>query len=213
MIDPLSAEAFSQAYDLQQNPNAADKHLRVRFFWEDFEDTAASEKEGRPIFKSWEMCEIKYGDKDNVVCDRVKYMSPDPRKRFPVQFARFKAGEKAQSTGTPLRLWGLIASSRAKEYEAQDIHTVEELANLSDTVGQGIRGSFADRQKARDFLEMAKGQAPLAEARAELDKARDEIRSLRDEVMEMRAAMSPTEPVKRGPGRPRKIQPTPDTEQ
>lgn len=180
--DPLGVDAFQQAYEFQQNPGAGDRTLNVRFFLDEILDEAASEKEGRPIYRSVEMCEIRYGDKDNVVTDRVKYMHPDPRRRFPDQWARFKAGEATQVVGTLLRQWGLIPAADAKGYEALGIMTVEQLAGLNDTNAQQIRGSIADRQKARDFLAMAAGQAPVAQARAENEALRKEVQALRDMV-------------------------------
>lgn len=188
MADPLSPEAFATAYALQQDQNSADKHLHVLFEYDEIEDEEATKRAGRPMFRSVEMCEIRYGDKDNVVRDRVKYMHPDPRQRFPAQYARFKAGEKVQVVGTLLREWGLVDRATAKGYEAVGIVTVEQLAGLSDANAQQVRGSIADRQKARDFLEMAKGLAPVAQARAEFDKAQEQIRALRDELDAMKAA-------------------------
>jgi hypothetical protein len=220
--DPLSVQAFTDAYQYQQDQGSADKQLHVEFSHDEVEDPILStggevapndprialarkleievapvDKEkgtvkiqgaGRPIFKQVEMCEIRYGDKDNVVRDRVKSMHPDPRERFPGQYARFKAGEKTQIVGTLLREWGLIDRSMSKSYEAVGIFTVEQLAGLSDVNAQELRGSLADRQKAKDFLEMAKGHAPVAQARADLDRAQNEIRALRDELDAMKAA-------------------------
>lgn len=197
-MDPLSGEAFQQAYQLQNDQNAGDRALHVRFFFDEIKDDVASEKESRPIFKSVEMCEIRYGDKDNVICDRVKYMHPDPRLRFAAQYARFKAGEATQVVGTLLRQWGLITMAEAKSYEAMEILTVEQLAGLSDTTAQQIRGSMTDRQKARDFLLMAAGQAPIAQARAENEALRRELQNLRDMVESMggRAPAAPAAEVK-----------------
>lgn len=193
---------YAQADQYLQNPGEGDKHVGVTFFWEEIPDEKASEEAGRPIFKSVEMCEIKVpGDKDNVICDRVKYMRPDPRKRFPVQYARHKAGEKVQVVGTLLREWGLIDRATAKSYEAVGIHTVEQLAGLSDSNAQGLRGSLTDRQKAKDFLAMAAGQAPIAQARAENEKLRAEIQALREMVEDMKAApvsADPEAPKRRG---------------
>lgn len=190
-----------------QNPMEGDKHVHAEFFWEEIRDEAASEKEGRPIFKSVEMCRIRVpGDKDNVIEDRVKYMSPDPRKRFPGQYARFKAGDAVQVVGTILREWGLIDRATAKSYEAMGIHTVEQLAGVSDANAAGVRGLIADKQKAIDFLEMAKGQAPLTQARAENAQLRAELQALREMVEEMRGGPVSLEPAKRR-GRPPKAKP------
>lgn len=193
---------YVKADQYLQNQAEGDRHVAATFFWEEIIDEAASEKEGRPIYQSVEMCEIRVpGDKDNVIRDRVKYMRPDPRKRFPQQYARFKAGEKVQVVGTLLVEWGLIDRATAKSYAAVGIHTVEQLAGLADSNTQGLRGSVADRQKARDFLAMAAGQAPIAQARAENEKLRAEIEALREMVEGMKGG-GEVEPPKRR-GRPR----------
>ena len=182
MSDPLSGAAFEQAYKYQQDPASGEKALHAEFYWEEIKDEVASVAEWRPIFKSVEMCEIRYGDKDNIIRDRVKYMRPDPRQRFPVQYARFKAGEATQVVGTLLREWGLLDRASAKSYEAVGVFTVEQLSALSDTNAQQFRGSIADRQRARDFLAMAQGQAPIAQARAENEALRVELQALRESL-------------------------------
>lgn len=181
MIDPLSDAAFS---DLShQGISDDDRRLHVTFFYEEVPDAKRTAEMGRPMFKSVEMCAIRIpGDKDNQVIDRVAKMDPDPRQRFPGQYARFKAGEKVQIEGTLLREWGFISPAEAKSYEAVDIYTVEQLAGLSDSTCQQYRGSLADRQKARDFLEKAKGLEPVAQARAENAALRSEIEALREAV-------------------------------
>jgi len=188
-IDPLSDAAFAQAIDFAKDSSAADKHLNVRFFLDELKDEAASKREGRPIFKSEEFCEIRYGDKDNIVCERVRYMRPDPRLRFPVHYALFKAGESVQVVGTLLREWGLIDRSTAKGYEAIGIVTVEQLAEASDATAQQVRGLLMDRQKAKDFLSTAQGLAPLAAARAENADLRAQMDALRDQMKDLASSV------------------------
>lgn len=180
-MDDVSDSSFEQAYRFQNDQAAGDRNLAVRFFYDEIEDDAATKAEGHPVFKSVEMCEICVpGDKDNTIVGRLKSMHPDPRERFPAAYAKFKRGEKVQIAGYLLREWGLITRARAKEYEALNIMTVEQLASLSDTNAANIRGSLAERQKAADFLEFSKGQAPLAQARAEMDAQKSEIETLKE---------------------------------
>ena len=200
MQDPLSVEAFSQAHQFTLDPSAGDRTLHVRFFYDEVQDDAATVREGRPIFKSVEMCEIRYGDKDNIVVDRVKYMKPDPRMRFAAQYARFKAGEATQVEGTLLRQWGLITTAEARSYEAVGIVTVEQLAGLADTMTQGIRGSTADRQKARDFLAMTQGQDPLAQARAQIEALTQRLAALEGKAPAEISADMPEVKVRKKPG-------------
>jgi hypothetical protein len=204
-VDVESVGSFEQTLQFQGDQNAADKFLAVRFSWDEIEDPVETAKQGRPIFKSVEFCEIRVpGDRDGIVKDRIKYMHPDPRERFPVAYAKFRAGEKVQVTGTPLREWQALTRAQAKSYEASNIFTVEQLASLADNHAQSMFGSIADRQKARDFLAQSAGQAPLTQARAEIDKLREEIKFLREQIA---GAPVVADPPKRKPGRPRKTPP------
>ena len=206
-MDVESAASFEQNLQYQNNTDAADRCLAVQFSMEEIEDPKASARAGRPMFKTVEFCEIQVpGDRDCISKDKVTRMQPDPRLRFPVAYARFKAGHPSQLVGTPLVEWGLMPRSTAKSYAASGIHTVEQLAGLSDGNAQALFGSIPDRKKARDFLEESKGRAPLTEARAEMEKMRLEIAALRDQLLDQgKTPVEVTEvPVKRKPGRPRK---------
>jgi hypothetical protein len=198
VFDPLSDAAF---VDLSSAAAVSDEErkLRVRFFKDEIKDVAATAKEGRPIYKSVEMVEIKIpGDKDNVVVRRVTAMDCE---RFPGAYAKFRRGDAVQVVGTPLRNWGLMEPADARGYEDAGILTVEQLAGLSDATCQKHRGSLADRQKARDFLEMAKGLAPVAAARAETEALRAQVEALREQIAALGGKVQDAPPVKRR-GRP-----------
>lgn len=198
MFDPLSDAAFSDLS--RQGLSDEDKRLHVQFFYEEIPDAKKTAEMGRPIFKSVEMCEIRIpGDKDNVTVERVSRMQPDPRLRFPGQYARHKAGEAVQIEGTLLRQWGLITPAEAKSYEAIDVYTVEQLAGMSDATCQKHRGVLADRQKAKDWLDKAKGLEPVAQARSENERLRAENEALREAVAELGGNVpEPREPKRRG---------------
>lgn len=196
-IDPLSDAAFFKAAEFMEHPDQADKVMRVRFYDDQVPDPEATAKEGRPMFKTVEMVEIQApGDKLNIVAGEVRYMVPDPRLRFPVQYAQWKAGDKVQVTGTLLRQWGLIDQATAKSYEASGVYTVEQLAALADQ--NLIRGAIADRQKAKDFLEMAKGQAPLTQARAEMQKMKEQMDAQKEQLAELTALLNQRTDPKKG---------------
>lgn len=181
-MDLDSVTGYEQALKYQKDPEAADRCLAVRFYTDEFEDAEATAKAGRPIYRTEECVEIQVPGSRDVKMGRIKYMKPDPRKRFPEAYAKFKKGEQVQIVGTPLKQWGLITPAAAKTYGAAGIHSVEQLAALSDTNARELMGSIGDRQKARDYLAMTKGLEPAAEARAELEKAQAELATLRDVV-------------------------------
>lgn len=211
MIDPLSDAAFE---DLSAQRTAeADRNLRVTFFYDEIPDPKKTEEMGRPMFRSVEMCSIKIpGDKDNQIIGRADRMTPDPRRRFAAKYRDWKAGnESRQVEGTLLSQWGLITPAEAKSYAAVDILTVEQLAGLSDATCQEYRGSVADRQRARDWLDKARGLEPAAKARAENAALRAEIEALREAVAAMggkvpEAAPAPAVEAPKRRGRPPKAQ-------
>lgn len=182
----VSDSGFTESLKYLQHPDEHDRHLAVRFYEEEMEDAAATKEAGRPIFKTVECVEIRVpGDKGNIRRGPLKYFRPDPRERFPLAYAKFKAKAKEQIVGTLLReCGGLMPRTRALEYQHFGVFTVEQLAALNDSNAQNIPGSIADRQKARDFLAIAKGQAPLAAARAENEQLREQLRALEDVVRE-----------------------------
>jgi hypothetical protein len=181
-VDVESISGYEQAMKYQSDPAAGDRCLAVRFYYDEFPDEEATKAAGRPMFKTAECVEIRVPGSNDVKAGRIKYMKPDPRERFPEAYAKFKKGDEVQIVGTPLKHWGLITPASAKSYGAIGIHTVEQLAGLSDPKAQAIMGSIADRQKARDFLAMAKGLEPVAEARAEADRLKVELETLREVV-------------------------------
>jgi hypothetical protein len=214
VIDPLSDAAFSDLSDAEASDE--DKKLRPRFYTDEIKDEAATAREGRPIYRSLEMCEIRIpGDQDNVMVGRVDRMNPDPRQRFPGAYAKFKRGDLHQVTGTPLRRWGQMEPSEARGYEDMGVITVEQLAGLSDATCQKMRGSLADRQRAQDFLEQMKGAAPVAAARAEAAALRAELATLREQFKELGGkvpdvsapAVAVEAPAPKRRGRPPKVKP------
>jgi hypothetical protein len=227
-VDVESIESFERVLNLQNGTqSAADMALAVRFFLDEVPDPVETAKMGRPIFKTVEMCEIRIpGDKDNVIIDRVKSMHPDPRERFPLAYAKYKAKHKDQVVGTLLREWGLIPRSDALAYEAIGVQTVEQLAGISDTNAASAHVTVAHRQIAKDFLATAAGQAPMTQARADLEAARLEIQGLRDELDALKARVGPVAsvpapikliepapiPTGKRRGRPPKVKPEPITE-
>jgi hypothetical protein len=209
VIDPLSDAAFTDLAG--QGIAEADKTLRVDFFYDEIPDAKKTEEMGRPMFRSVEMCSIKIpGDKDNHIIGRVDRMNPDPRRRFAARYAHWKAGNATKEVeGTLLREWGLLDRAAVKSYEAVDVVTVEQLAGLSDATCQQYRGSLADRQRARDWLDKAKGLEPAAAARAENAALRSEIDALKEAIASLggKVPEAPVPAVPKRRGRPPKVKP------
>lgn len=191
--------SFTDTLMLQGNVSAADARLRVVFEETEIEDTAATLKEGRPIFKTKHIGHVYVpGDKDNVVTFDAERMDRDQIRRFGAKYREWKQTRENKVEGTLLReCGGLMSRARAREYEALHIFTVEQLAALSDTNIRNLRGAIAERQKAKDFLSAAAGRAPLQEARAENEKLKAQLSALTEQVGQLTKLLEErTEPKK-----------------
>jgi hypothetical protein len=190
-VETAGYDDYAEILKLQNNQRAADSRLRVVFEETELEDKEATEKEGRPIFKTVHIGSIYVpGDKDNVVTFRCDKMSREEAIRFGPLYEAWKKDRTERHNGTLLReCGGLMSRARAREWECLNVYTVEDLAELSDSAIQQMRHGSIERQKAKDFLALAAGRAPLTEARAENAKLKEQLRSVQDEVKELRALL------------------------
>jgi hypothetical protein len=136
---------------------AGDENLLVRFFMHPKQDHDRSEAEGRPVFVEAEYIEIiTPGNKDNIIS---RPASEIDRKRFPRHYQAYKARASQEVVeGTPLEEWPSITRSLVEELKFYNIRTVEQLLAVSDADAQKFQGLNAIKDKARAFLEKAKGQ-------------------------------------------------------
>lgn len=141
------------------NSRDADKNLAVKFYAEPTKDEQRSIEEGRPIFTDTEMIEIRVrGDRNNIV---QRIARDDDRRRFRDAYLAFKDNKEQEQTGTPLKEWPLITKSLVEELKYFSFFTVEQLAEASDSVCSKMAGLQTYKQKAKLWLEHAKGAAPL----------------------------------------------------
>ncbi|MEF8758316.1 MAG: hypothetical protein V5B36_00890 [Candidatus Accumulibacter sp. UW25] len=108
--------------------------------------------------------------------------------RFPVEYKAWKDGQGAILVGTPLAIWPIMTPSQIKELEVVGIRTVEQVAQLSDSV-QGIRSAAKLRQAAKDFLEQAHNTAAQGLLQQQLEESKAEhaaqIAALQAQVAEL----------------------------
>lgn len=191
-------EADYSITDMALGRNAAqagDENLLVRFFLHPKQDHDASETEGRPVFKDAEYLEIiTPGNKDNIIS---RPSSEIDRKRFPRHYAAFKArADQTIVEGTPLAEWPGITRSLVEELKFSHIHTVEQLLAVSDADAQKFQGLNAIKDKARKFLETAKGQ------NSELESLKAENATMQERLAALEAALAGKEDAPKKRGRP-----------
>lgn len=179
--------------------HGTDAGLFVQFYLEAVKDEEETLKAGRPIFFDREYIKIiPVGDKNTVVCEPV---TEEYKHRWPAQYAAFKAQQHQPQEGTPIDQWPPLTKSQVLTFKAANVHTVEQLANVSDgnLANLGI-GARELREKAIAYLKTAEGAAPTLALQSQLDDAMKQIEALKNQL----AGFGDQEPERKKPGRPRK---------
>lgn len=137
----------------------ADKSLAVRFYIAPLQNDVKSESEGRPIFDDTEFVEIRVrGDRNNIVQRPAR---DDDRKRFRDAYVAFRDQRKNLESGTPLAQWPIMSLSMVEELRYLGFQTVEQVAEAAENACAKVTGLLMLKQKAKIFLEHAKGGAPM----------------------------------------------------
>lgn len=185
-----------------------DSQLCPEFYDREILDNAASEREGRPIYKTIPYCKIIFpGDKTKVKDEPVDFVGqlggrPPHPDRFPRQWDAYKNQREQVADGTSLLEWAPLPRNEAMELKGLKIHTVEQLAALPDTSLTWL-GARQWRDKAKAWLEQASGGAATMKLQAENDVLRGDVDMLKRQIAELAAMKSPEDQPKRGPGRPK----------
>jgi hypothetical protein len=143
-----------------------------------------TDQNGYPSFVDVEMVEIRIpGDNKTVVHQKV---SEEHKQRWPQHYEAFKKGQDAPTNGLPLKHCPLFTNAQVATMRAQNIHTVEALAELPDSfitrLGMGARGWVA---KAKAYLKDAEGTAEVTKLASENEHMRSEIEMLKRQIQEM----------------------------
>jgi hypothetical protein len=168
-------------------PSKFDGAVRVRFYVDAIPDKAASAAEGRPVYRDVEFVEKQVvGDKTSTI---QRPSTKQDQIAHPREYALFRQGDTEQLTGTPLREWPVASKSQVEELAFFKVRTVEQLASISDGNLMQIGPIRALRDRAKDWLETAKGHAPTVALRAELDEKEKRIKGLESELAEVKALL------------------------
>ena len=156
----------------------------IQFYMDAVEIKAESEKQGRPIFKDVpHIRKMIPGDATNVV-ERVA--KDHDIRMYPREWDIFQRQAATGISGTPLEQWPQVTRAQVKEAKYFEVHTVEQMAELSDMSCQRMGMGFAElRNKAKAYLEAAKGTAAQTAQAAENQRLHDEIEALKAQMAEM----------------------------
>lgn len=162
-----------------------------RFFVDTIQDIAASEREGRPIYKEVERVQIVIPG--NPHFSPVENVTLEHKERWPKAYEAFKKGLDPVTEGYPLKEWAKLTRSQVLELNALGIFSVEQLAAVSDhalqRIGLGARvlreaaKAFLDEQyELAEFVKVSAENERLQGQLAELQKSHAETRQLLETV-------------------------------
>jgi hypothetical protein len=153
--------------------------------------------EKRPIFEEKIFLKKLVPGDSTLVVDRP--MREQDIDEFPIEWARFEQKKEQKVSGTPIDVWTAISETQKAEFKALNIFTIDQFAQLADSVGNKIMGFNDLRDKARAFIAAAKDSAVFDKIRAETDaklaQQEEEMAQLRELVNQLTAKKS---------GRPKK---------
>ena len=139
-----------------------------------------SQKEGRAIYEEKDFIRIHIpGDKNNIIDRPVDEID---EVRFADKLAKWRAGQAEAVTGTPLTALPTMTPAKIAEYQYFNIRTIEQLAHAADSFGAKFMGFHSDKARAKAFLDVAAGNAPLEKMNEELAKRDEVIETLRAQV-------------------------------
>ena len=173
---------FDPNPQLQQNPG-----VRAHFYSVPCRDQVASIEAGRPIFKDSDFVRITVAGDRNTIIERPA--TAQDRARYAVKYGQYKANQEQVSVGFPLSEWPGVTRSQVEELRFFKLHTVEDLAAVSDSNGQKFHAFLALREKAKNYLLALEKNAPLEKMQSELKERDDKIELLMQNQEAMAAEM------------------------
>lgn len=114
--------------------------------------------------------------------------SPEPL-RFPNAWARFLKKTTTAVEGFPIEEWGVITKTYAASLKAQNIHTLQQLANLSDMNAQSIMGAIKYRDLAKAALDDRAKTRILSREQERASQAEEKNALLTKQVAELQEAV------------------------
>ena len=123
--------------------------------------------EKRPIFEEKIFLKKLVPGDSTLVVDRP--MREQDVEEYPIEWARFEQKKEQRVSGTPIDVWSVLSETQKAEFKALHIFTIDQFAQLADSVGNKIMGFNDLRDKARAFIAAAKDSAVFDKIRAETD--------------------------------------------
>ena len=163
-----------------------DAKLLVRFETRAVKHEFKSNQEGRAIYYDADYISIIIPGSREI---NTFPMDEHYRARFKERYDKWKQseGENQKVEGTLLAELPWMTKSQIAELHAFNIFTVEHLAEMSDANAQRFMGNFKLRERAKNFLAAAAGEAPAMRLQQELEKRDNHIEVLERKIADLTA--------------------------
>jgi hypothetical protein len=154
-----------------------DRNMVAMFYTKAAHNPAKSADSGRPVYEDKVFVRIHPpGERLNIV-DRPA--TANDQRRFPAQWAQFKENREQIPEGTPVDLLYPDQPSIAAMLRANNVHTVEQLAELSATAIESIgMGTQTYVNNAQKYLQMSNKGMAAAQVRRELEDRDRQIKTM-----------------------------------
>jgi len=183
-----------------------DTSVYAEFFKDAIIDTQQSELQGRPIYRNVNMLRIMFPGDNTKEVVRIVRMEPsgnqpsDPD-RFPKQWAAFQNQIEQVQDGTPIEEWPPISKAQALELKAMKIHTVEQLAAVTDANLRWM-GARQLRDNAIAWLAEAESGAETINLRNQVEALKLQVEALLNQNAGFNASKESPVVVKSGDAAP-----------
>ena len=162
-----------------------DNSVYAEFYLGSMVDQAESEKHGRPIYKSVDMLKMMFpGDNTRSWDKPVNFIPvgnrPADPDRFPRQWAAYKSQQEQVQDGTPIEQWPPISKAQAMTLKGMNVHTVEQLASVSD-VNLNMMGMRQLRDNAKAWLEEAESGAETIKLRNQVEALQAQLEAMQNQ--------------------------------
>lgn len=163
----------------------SDASLYVEFYRGSMIDGPASREAGTPIYKPVDMVRvIQPGERD--VAEHLA--TPEYQRRWPMQWAAYQQDRKQMADGTPLDVLFPAQPETVATLKAAHIHTIQQLAGISDTAIGNLPMGRALVDTAKQYLAKASGGADFQKLKARNEELEADLRSLKARLEAVEAA-------------------------
>lgn len=128
-------------------------------------------------------------------------------RRFPRQWEAFSAQRAQVPDGTPLEVWAALDKRRVLGFKSQNIHTVEQVAALTDATGPMLGMDWRKiRDMATTYLKPEMGTAALSKLTRENDDLKNQMEAMQKQIsMLVEASPSHADAPKRRGRKPKVV--------